>query len=110
MIPEGVPAIDVETLDRLRGEGREMALLDVREPWEVAICAIDGSMHVPLGTLPARIGNLPRHRLLVVHCHHGPRSERATMWLRAQGFDQAVNLQGGIDGWASRVDPTMERY
>jgi len=45
-----------------------------------------------------------------VMCHHGGRSARVTMWLRANGFPQAVNLAGGIDDWAASVDPALPRY
>jgi rhodanese-related sulfurtransferase len=82
----------------------------VREPWEWAICALEGSILVPLGRLPAHVDELPRDRPLVVICHHGIRSAHAVTWLRAQGFDKAVNLTGGIDAWSRRINPTMRRY
>lgn len=107
----GRPAqIEVETLDRMRRSGEPLALLDVREPWELAICSLDDSIAIPLGQLPAGIDRLPKDRPLVVICHSGIRSLRATMWLRARGFDNAVNLAGGIDAWAAAFDPTLRRY
>lgn len=102
--------IDVETLSRLRDGPEPLAILDVREPWETDICAIDGSVRIPLGSLPGRVDELPRDRLLVVMCHHGGRSAAATALLRRQGFEQAVNLAGGIDAWARRIDSSMETY
>ncbi len=87
-----------------------MALLDVRESWETDICAIEGSLKIPLGTLPQNVGRLPQEEPLVVVCHHGARSLQAVMWLRAQGFDNAVNLRGGIDTWARTIDPAMATY
>jgi rhodanese-related sulfurtransferase len=60
--------------------------------------------------LPAAVDSLPDDRDLVVLCHHGVRSALAVRWLRDQGFDRAVNLEGGIDAWARRIAPDMRRY
>lgn len=94
----------------MRRESRPHAVLDVREPWELDICKIDGSLAVPLGTLPQNLDRLPRTGPLVVMCHHGGRSMQAVMWLRAQGYANAVNLRGGIHEWARQVEPTMATY
>jgi rhodanese-related sulfurtransferase len=108
---EAVPLeIDVGELERWRRSTRPLAILDVREPWERAICAFDGSIDIPLAELPGRLGELPADRPLVVVCHHGMRSLQATRWLRAQGQASACNLQGGIDAWASQIEPGMKRY
>ena len=81
--------MDVRELDRLRRAGDPITVLDVREPWEVDLC---------------------REGVLVVVCHHGVRSGRAAAWLRAQGFENAHNLSGGIDSWAREVEPSMRTY
>lgn len=102
--------IDSLTLhERLDGENPP-TLLDVREPWELEIAAIEGAVAIPLGELTQRVGELPRDRPLAVMCHHGGRSAQATAWLRNQGFDRATNVAGGIDAWARLVDPTVSRY
>lgn len=102
--------IDVQTLHELRESGVEHTVLDVREAWEFDICALSGSVHVPLQQVPAAGDRLPRDGLLVVVCHHGMRSAQATRWLRAQGWDHATNLAGGIDAWARQVDTSMRTY
>lgn len=103
-------AIDVEELAQLR-EGREPhAVLDIREPWEIEICAIEGAITIPMGALPGRLNELPGDRMLVVLCHHGMRSAQATAWLRRAGYDNAVNLRGGIDAWARQIDPALATY
>jgi len=107
----GVPLqVAVAELDQWRRAAKSLAILDVREPWERDICGFDGSLNIPMGELPDRIGELPRDRPVVVVCHHGMRSLQATQWLRAQGHDGACNLQGGIDAWASQIDGSMKRY
>lgn len=102
--------IDVDALARMRKDEAVHALIDVREDWELEICAVDGAVHIPMGTVPDRLGELPKDRPIVVLCHHGGRSAHVTMFLRRQGFDQAINLEGGIDAWARRIDPSMKVY
>lgn len=102
--------IDGPTLDGMIKSNQGVAVLDVREPWEVAICAIPGSINVPLSTLPQNLSRLPEQGPLVVLCHHGMRSMQAVAWLRQNGFANAVNLQGGIDAWARQVDASMATY
>ena len=102
--------IDVATLAAWREAGRPHAVLDVREPWEVAIAPFPGALAVPMGEVPGRVADLPRAAPLVVLCHHGGRSLRVTYWLRAQGLTEAVNLRGGIDAWSSEIDATVPVY
>ena len=76
----------------------------------MSVCRLSGSIDLPLATLPELAGQLPADRDLVVMCHHGLRSALAVKWLRGRGFDRAVNLDGGIDAWARRIEPEMRRY
>jgi rhodanese-related sulfurtransferase len=102
--------LDVAAFARLRDAGQSHTVLDVREPWEVAICAFDGSLNIPMRELPAKLSDLPQDRPLVVVCHHGMRSYQVAAWLRRNGFGNAANLAGGIDAWARSVDPSMPSY
>ncbi|MDX5409644.1 MAG: sulfurtransferase [Thauera sp.] len=85
-------------------------LLDVREPWELEICRIEGSVAMPMGSVPARFAELDRDRETVVICHHGGRSAQVCMFLERQGFSNVINLAGGVAGWAAQVDPGMAQY
>lgn len=85
-------------------------VLDVRERWELDICAIDGAIHIPLGELAERRAELDRERPLVVLCHHGVRSLHAAEFLQGCGFADVADLLGGIDAWAGQIDPAMDRY
>lgn len=102
--------MDVQAFRDMREKGRPLRVLDVRQPWEVDICAFEGSLNIPLSALPDRVSRIPGDIPLVVVCHHGVRSKHAVTWLRANGFDNAVNLTGGIDAWARQVDPSMATY
>jgi len=85
-------------------------LLDVREPWEFAIAHLPGAILLPLGELPARLMALPRDRELITICHHGLRSLAARSFLVGAGFPRVRSLAGGVDAWATEVDPAMPRY
>ncbi|HEY8993054.1 MAG TPA: rhodanese-like domain-containing protein [Lacunisphaera sp.] len=100
--------IDVAAAAQRMREGA--LLLDVREPFEVATCAIADSRHIPMRQIPENLAELPRDRLILALCHHGGRSLRVTQFLRANGFTQVSNVAGGIDAWAAEVDPTLARY
>ncbi len=85
-------------------------LLDVREPREYEYCHIEDSLHIPMNDVPARIGELDPARETVVICHHGMRSASVANYLIRQDFQNVINLSGGIDAWASQVEPDMPRY
>jgi rhodanese-related sulfurtransferase len=85
-------------------------LLDVREPWEFQTCAIAGSLHIPMGEIPARTQELDPRAQHVVICHHGGRSMQVAMFLEKNGFPSIHNLAGGVDSWARTVDPSMPVY
>jgi adenylyltransferase/sulfurtransferase len=103
--------ISVEEAKRLLdAEPEQTRLIDVREPFEIGICRIPGAEHIPLGQIPGRAGSLPRDGRLLIYCHHGWRSLAATKFLRGQGLPSAINVAGGIDAWARRIEPGMPKY
>ena len=90
--------------------GAPLVLVDVREPWEYAICHIEGSRHIPLGSLPKRLAELDPASAVVTICHSGARSRQAAMHLRGNGIANARSLRGGVEAWALEIDRTMARY
>ena len=88
----------------------DVMLVDVREPAEYAIAHIDGATLIPLRTLPQQLDALPREREIILHCHHGMRSEMAGDFLLAQGFPRVSHMIGGIDRWSDDVDATVAKY
>jgi sulfur-carrier protein adenylyltransferase/sulfurtransferase len=101
--------ITVDELKRRQERREDIFLLDVREPFEYEIVNLQGHL-IPLGELPNRIHELNLSSEIVVHCHHGTRSGRAVEFLKSHGFKKVKNLVGGIDTWASQIDPLMTRY
>ncbi len=110
--PEGVPLeISITEARELYNSNPEgTAWIDVREPFEWEICRVPNAQLVPLGTIPASAASLDRSKHLLIYCHHGGRSLRATQYLRAHGFPRVTNVAGGIDAWAREIDPAMPRY
>jgi rhodanese-related sulfurtransferase len=99
-----------QVLELLQQDGQKPVLLDVREPFEVDVCVIEGSINIPLQQIPESLEELDPEQEYVLICHHGMRSHRAGMMMEAQGFDKLINLVGGIDAWACNVDSRMKRY
>jgi len=104
--------IDVTEAKRRLEQPSPPRLIDVREPDEWEVCHIKGAELLPLSQWP----NLIREKLtnpaepLLIYCHHGSRSARATQFLMLQKFTDATNIAGGIDAWSLDVDSTVARY
>jgi sulfur-carrier protein adenylyltransferase/sulfurtransferase len=116
----------IELKQQLESENAPF-LLDVRDPQEWALCALDNAAKITLMDIQiaahqvvsrsaARedtvLAQIPQDRPVVVYCHLGSRSAYAIMVLRELGYrpELLLNLEGGIDTWAEGVDPTMARY
>jgi molybdopterin/thiamine biosynthesis adenylyltransferase/rhodanese-related sulfurtransferase len=98
-----------ELRDRLVGPTPPV-LLDIREPWEAELVQIPGSVFIPMGHIPERIGELDSDAETVVYCHHGVRSARVLEFLEQNGFTGARHLTGGVDAYAAKADPSLARY
>jgi rhodanese-related sulfurtransferase len=90
--------------------GERLVLLDVREAEELAICRLPDVVHIPLGDLALRARELDPAAAVVCICHHGMRSANAAAFLERLGFEHVSNLQGGVERWATEVDPGLPRY
>jgi len=95
-----------QRLDR----GDTLTIVDVREPNELQINRIPGSVHIPLGDIPKRYNELDPDAELVMQCKSGVRSGKAADFLRSVGFKHVLNLKGGILDWIDKVDPTQPKY
>lgn len=108
----GVPEIDVEQLKAIFDRGGRPQLVDVREAheWEISNLGFAGAKLIPLGQLFDRLDEIEPKEDAVIYCRSGSRSAMAVKYLQAHGFDRSVNLRGGINDWAARIDPDMPRY
>jgi rhodanese-related sulfurtransferase len=101
--------VSVEELKKLKDEGAEFTLVDVREQGEYDTCEIGGTL-VPLGTIPIRLDDFDRGAHIVVHCRTGGRSAKAVEIMRGAGFENVWNVNGGILAWIDRIDSSLTRY
>lgn len=107
------PELTVQELSAWLGDASRPrpVLLDVRTNAEHAICALPGSVLIPLHELEARRAEVEafQGKSVVVYCHHGVRSLTGAAFARALGVD-AASLEGGIDAWSSEIDRGVPRY
>lgn len=99
-------------LHAMMQSGREIALIDVREPVEWDIVRIDGARSIPKGRIlsGAAMSDLPQHIPIVLYCKTGIRSAEVLSALVAAGFSDAAHLHGGIVEWAAQIDPGLPMY
>jgi molybdopterin/thiamine biosynthesis adenylyltransferase/rhodanese-related sulfurtransferase len=90
--------------------GEPLLMLDVREPYEVAISHLAQTVNIPYSQVLARWTEIPRDRPVVVFCHTGMRSANLIEALRGQGYTNLINMAGGIDAWSKEIDPSIPRY
>lgn len=105
-----VEELTVRELSERLKSGDGTVVLDVREPWEIAICALPGSLNIPMGELPARLDDLPQDQDIAVFCHHGNRSLAVAEYLKRNGFENVYNIAGGIAAWAREIDASTPTY
>lgn len=102
--------ITVQELKERLAHSNKLQLVDVREPEEFELCNLGGEL-IPLGDLPKQAGRIRQDVPVVVICHHGFRSAQAISYLSQRlGFENLLNLKGGIHAWATEIDPTMAVY
>ncbi len=95
-----VKEIDSDELQTRIAKGDDVVLLDIRSAGELVQGMLPEAEHLPMHLIPLRINDLPKDKDVVLYCHSGARSYHACAYLAQQGFDNAINLQGGILGWA----------
>jgi rhodanese-related sulfurtransferase len=116
MVPHIRPAQLPQWLQQCRAQDATALpiVLDVREPWEVQTASVraDGFelRHMPMASIPVRLAELPKDRPIACLCHHGGRSAQVAHFLHRQGFDDVVNIAGGIHAWAHELDPSVPQY
>jgi len=101
--------LTVAEVARRLAAGEALELLDVRTAREREVAVLPGAW-IPLPQLADRWREVPADRAVVVYCHTGRRSARATEWLRDRGLVRIYNLRGGIEAWSREVDSSVPRY
>jgi hydroxyacylglutathione hydrolase len=86
-----------------RADIDSLQVVDVRNPGEFKLGTIGDATPIPVGQLPARIGELDPHAPTVVFCAGGYRSSVAASVLRQAGFDDVSDVLGGYGAWLELV-------
>ena len=110
VVPHSEWNIEPEELSRNLKDGSPIFLLDVREEFELAISSLPGAINVPLPDLESQIDQVPFEQEVVVYCRNGIRSLEAVEKLRKTGRDRVRHLQGGINAWSEKIDPSVAVY
>jgi rhodanese-related sulfurtransferase len=105
-----VNEIAARELKARREAGTGPLVVDVREQSELDMASIPDVLHIPMGEIPARLGELDPHQEIVVMCRSGGRSMQVAQFLARNGFENVANLTGGILAWSRDVDPLVRAY
>jgi len=86
--------------------------IDVREAHELQNGMIDGAIHIPMNTVPEKLDELLKYKsdVIVLICRSGKRSDQVGQFMEQHGFTGVVNMVGGMNGWASEIDSSMNVY
>ncbi len=123
----GMHEITVQELKSQIDSHADVVILDVRDPHEWEISAIDGTLRIPKGDIQAAknavlagrklieetvLAQIPKDKTLLVHCRSGKRSADSIKFLREAGYDnnKMYNVIGGILAWAKEIDTTLPSY
>lgn len=106
--PEVEVEVEAEAVAAWVAEGRDVLLVDIREPHEVRQGFAQGALLLPMNEVPHTLAALPRGRVLVIYCAAGVRSHGVSHWLREQGYDEAWSLVGGLGAWLSTGAPWQQ--
>ena len=88
----------------------DFVLIDIREPHELEISKLDEAMHIPMRDMPDEMEDMDTDREYVILCRTGSRSYRMVQYMMEEGFTNVYSLLGGINDWASKIDPSMQQY
>ncbi|HKZ85737.1 MAG TPA: molybdopterin-synthase adenylyltransferase MoeB [Anaerolineae bacterium] len=106
---QGMEVTAQELKTQLDRDGKDLVVIDVREPHEWEISKLSFATLIPKGELPSRLNTLDMTKEYVLHCQSGMRSLDAARLMKAAGF-RAKSLRGGINAWAREIDPSLPTY
>jgi adenylyltransferase/sulfurtransferase len=100
--------ITVQELKQMREAGTPHQLIDVREIFEYDEVNIKGES-IPMALVPLNLDRIRRDVPVVIQCKSGGRSGQITQFLHQRGYDNVVNLRGGILAWIDQIDPSLNK-
>lgn len=111
-LQEGLEMTPREAAAALKGGEEGFILIDCREPFELAMARVEGTVDIPMGEVASRLSEIEadEETRIGVICHSGRRSLQVAMYLQEQGLRGARSVAGGIDLWSVDIDPSVPRY
>jgi rhodanese-related sulfurtransferase len=104
---------EISPANALLKQQQGAVLIDVRELSELAIASVQGTLNIPMNSIPDRLDELravATNKPLLIMCHHGRRSLNVAHFLLEQGFSDLYNVTGGCDAWSLSLDHKIPRY
>ena len=96
-------------LKKMLDTKEDFQLIDVREEYEVDIATIGGEL-IPMAEIMDNLDKISKNKQVVILCRSGKRSGAVVQTLEKEGFNNVVNLKGGILAWADEIDPSLTKY
>ncbi len=94
-----VNEISVSELKEWLDNSRDVQIIDVRESWEQPQVEELNAINIPLNAIPSNFEKIDKNKETIVFCQHGIRSLNCIEYLEQKGFDNLINLEGGIVNW-----------
>ena len=92
-------------------QNEKILIVDIREPYELENCRLEGTLQIPMGELIERHTELPTDSSLVIMCKTGKRAEAIANFLHTEfGYNNLLILSGGLTKWAEEIEPQLELY
>lgn len=101
--------ISASEFKKLKESGEPFYILDVREQSEYDFANLGGKL-IPMSQVLERSSEIPKDQKVIVHCKMGGRSAQAIEILKEKGFDNLINLKGGIIAYAQEIDNSLSLY
>lgn len=80
-----------------------VTLVDLREPDELLVSAIDGAVNAPFSGFPGNLDDIPTDKPVVVFCNHGTFSEEVAEILADRGY-AVSSLDGGYRAYRTAAE------
>jgi sulfur-carrier protein adenylyltransferase/sulfurtransferase len=101
--------ISVSELKKRIDSNDPIQVIDIRESNEYEYCNI-GAQHIPMGEIMMNLDKISRDKDVIIHCKSGGRSSAMVQALEVRGYNNVINLTGGILAWSTEIDPTVPKY
>jgi len=107
---EDFDEITVSELKNILDKEDHPVVIDVREPFELDIAQIGGTIHIPMREMQNHLSEFNADDEIIVHCKSGARSAKICKFLLENKFTNVKNVKGGILAWSKEIDSTIPQY